>query len=193
MALAALIVAIVGAITGIVALAWQVISFRRSGWRLKVDVLAPDPPKGAGESQRPGQLYRVVRITNTGRQAALVSEVMLVAQPEKSHSDDSLCHVILHSQHSEPLRVEASQETYVKAWIDESDLPPGNIRIYGYAIAGGRINGSQPEYLLVASDRRVRHLQQRAPSAVDDTAPPGKRGSWVPGDGTISARRSYPW
>ena len=122
MALVALIVATVGAVTGIVALAWQVVSFRRSGWRLSVQVLAPDPEK-AGESQRPGQLYRVVRITNTGRQAALVSEVMLVAQPEKAQGGDSLCHVILHDQHSEPLRVEASQQTSVKAWIDESDLP----------------------------------------------------------------------
>lgn len=120
MALAALIVAIVGAVTGIVALAWQVISFRRSGWRLRVKVLAPDPEE-AGESQRPGHLYRVVRITNTGRQAALVSEVMLLAQPEKSHGGDSLRHVLLHDQHSEPLRIEASQQTSVKAWIDESN------------------------------------------------------------------------
>jgi len=157
MALAALIVAIVGAVTGIVALAWQVISFRRSGWRLRVELLAPDPPRG--EPQRPGQLYRVVRITNTGRQAALVSEVMLVAQPEKSHRGDSLCHVILHDQHSESLRVEASQETSVKAWIDESDLPSGNIRIYGVAYAGGRIYESKSAHLLVASDWRVRHLR----------------------------------
>jgi hypothetical protein len=69
-------------------------------------------------------------------------------------------------------------------------LPTGNIRIYGVAYAGGRINQSEPEHLVVASDRRVRHLQPRAPSAPDDTAPVVKPGSWIPGDGAIRARRN---
>ena len=99
-------------------------------------------------SQRPGQLYLVVRITNTGRQTALVSEVMLLAQ--KSYNIDSLRHLILHDQHSERLRVEASQQTTVKEWIAVSDLPTGNIRISIVAFAGARINRSKPVDLQVA-------------------------------------------
>ena len=75
MALGALIIAIVGAVTGIASLAWNVASFKQQGWHLRVNIGAVETGRNPKEVDPETKVY--IYVTNTGRQPCLISQIDL--------------------------------------------------------------------------------------------------------------------
>ncbi len=128
MALAALVIALAGAVTGIAALAWNVVTWRRSGFAL--DVMALDP----------GLPDIGIAIVNVGRQRC---QIRTMSFQQLGETD---WHRVVAEGDREPFWLEPSEAVArLMRLVGVTEVPPGTAgKVRAVVLVGRQISYSPP-------------------------------------------------